>query len=242
MSVVEHLEELRKRIIISMVAVIAAIIVAYIFYSSLLDFLLRPLTEAGKVGDVQILDEDGKPIVFIPGVITGFFLRLKVSAFAGIVFALPVVLFQFWRFITPGLETKEKRYSIPFVLSAMALFTLGGFIAFQVLPVGIGFLLSFIPPAEPLLHLTDYLNFVMLMVLGFGLSFEFPLVLVFLGMVGIIDSRTLRKRRRLAILMAFIIAALATPGGDPLSQTAMAIPLYLLYEVSILVIRYVLKR
>ena len=242
MSVVEHLEELRTRIIISAVAIVAAMIVSYVFYQSILRFLLDPLTQAGMVGEVQILNEDGEPLVFIQGVVTGFFLRLKVSAFAGIVFALPVILFQFWRFITPGLEANEKRYSIPFVLSAMALFGLGGFIAFQILPIGIGFLLDFVPPAQPLLQLTDYLNFVMLMVLGFGLSFEFPLVLVFLGLVGMIDSRMLRKRRRFAVLVAFIMAALATPGGDPLSQTAMAIPLYILYEIAILVIRFGLKR
>jgi sec-independent protein translocase protein TatC len=241
MSVVEHLEELRFRLIVSIVAVVAGAIVAYTFYEPLLDFLLHPLDSAGRVGEVQVVDEEGLD-VFVGGIATAFVLRLKVSAFAGLIFALPVVLFQLWRFITPGLQPREKRYSIPFVLSGLGLFALGGYVAFSILPVGIQFLLSFVPPAEPLIQLPEYLSFVMFTVLGFGLTFQFPLVLVFLGGAGIVSSAALRKRRRMAILLAFIASAIATPSGDPLSQTAMAVPLYILYEASIAIIRFVMKR
>jgi sec-independent protein translocase protein TatC len=236
MSVIEHLEELRFRIIASMAAVVLGAIIAYVLYEPILDFLLGPIDSAGRIGEVKVEN------VYVSGIATGFLLRIKVSAFAGLIFGLPVVLFQLWRFITPGLESREKRYAIPFVASALALFALGAFIAFRILPVGIQFLLSFTEPAEPLIQLPEYLNFVILMVLAFGISFEFPLVLVFLALAGLLSSRTLAGRRRIAVLMAFVVAAVATPGGDPLSQTAMAVPLYILYEASILVIRFVLKR
>jgi sec-independent protein translocase protein TatC len=236
MTVVEHLEELRYRVFVCLIAYLAMAIVAYIFYRPLLDFLKGPLDEAGRIGPVKVED------VFVEGIATGFVLRLKVSAFAGAIFALPVFLFQLWRFVTPGLEPREKRFAIPFVSSALGLFTLGSWVAFMLLPVGIKWLLGFVPPAKPLIHLSQYLSFVIFMILGFGISFEFPLLLVFLAGVGVISSQQLRRQRRFAILIAFVVAAVATPSQDPISQTVMAVPLYILYELSIVVIRYGLKR
>ncbi|HEX9774786.1 MAG TPA: twin-arginine translocase subunit TatC [Actinomycetota bacterium] len=235
MTVLEHLEEFRRRLIISLAAVLAGGIIAYVLYVPILDFLRSPLDEAGEIGGVSVN-------LYLSGVTTGFVLRLKVSAFAGVILALPVVMFQLWRFITPGLDRRERRYAIPFVVSAVVLFALGTYMAFLVMPVGIKFLLGFVEPAEPLLQLPEYLSFVMVMVIGFGAAFEFPLVLVFLGLVGVVSSRALGKRRRLALLLAFVVAAFATPSGDPLTQTMMAVPLYILYELSIVVIRFVLKR
>jgi sec-independent protein translocase protein TatC len=167
---------------------------------------------------------------------------MKTAAFAGLIFALPVILYQLWRFVTPGLEKRERKFAIPFVLSALALFVLGAYIALLLLPVAIKFLLGFVAPAKPLIHLTEYMSFVFLMILAFGISFEFPLLLVFLAGVGVISSRQLSSHRRAAILVAFIIGAVATPSQDPISQTVMAVPLYILYELSIVVIRYGLKR
>lgn len=236
MTVIEHLEELRYRLIVSIAAVVVGSVVAYVSYRPLLDLLLAPLDAAGRIGGVQVEN------VYVGGIATGFTLRLKISAFAGLVFALPVVLFQVWRFITPGLEPRERKYSIPFVLSALALFGLGAWFAFMLMPVGIKFLLGFVEPAQPLIQLSEYLNFVILMVLSFGISFEFPLVLVFLGAAGIVSSRALASKRRIAVFVAFLVAAIATPSADPLSQTMLAVPLYILYELSILVVRFVLKR
>jgi sec-independent protein translocase protein TatC len=236
MTVVQHLEELRYRIFICLGAYIAMAIVAYIVYRPLLNFLLHPLHQANDASTLKIGD------VYVTGIATGFVLRLKTAAFAGVVFALPVFLYQLWRFVTPGLEPREKRYAIPFVVSAVALFVLGAYIAFLLMPIAIKFLIGFVPPAKPLIHLTEYLSFVFLMILAFGISFEFPLLLVFLAGVGVLSSRQLAKQRRLAILAAFIIGAVATPSQDPISQTVMAVPLYILYEISILVIRYGLKR
>jgi sec-independent protein translocase protein TatC len=180
--------------------------------------------------------------VYLGGIATGFILRLKTSAFAGLVFALPVLLYQLWRFVTPGLEPRERKFVIPFIISALALFVLGGYIAFLILPLGIHWLLGFVAPAQPLIQLTEYMSFVFLLILAFGISFEFPLLLIALAGVGILSSRQLSSFRRGAILTAFIIAAVATPSQDPISQVVMAVPLYILYELSILVIRYGLKR
>lgn len=241
MTVIEHLEEFRHRLIVSLIAFVVGSIVAYILYRPILSFLKEPLdaaVRAGAIGGGAHKELD----LYVTGVATGFILRIKASAFAGVLLALPVILFQVWRFITPGLEPGERRWAIPFVVSSLALFSLGAWIAFLILPVGIRFLLGFVAPAQPLIHLTEYLSFVFLMVLAFGLTFEFPLVLIFLAAVGALSSATLRKGRRAAILITFIVAAVATPSGDPLSQTAMAVPLYLLYEVSILVIRFGLKK
>jgi sec-independent protein translocase protein TatC len=231
MTVVEHLEELRYRLFICIAAYLVMAIVAYIVYRPLLDFLLHPLHKGGKIGDV-----------YIGGITTGFVLRIKTAAFAGIIFALPILLYQLWRFVTPGLEGREKRFAIPFVLSSLALFVLGAYIAFVLLPIAIKFLLGFVPPAKPLIQVSEYLSFVFLMIIAFGISFEFPLLLVSLAAVGVLTSQQLRRHWRAAVLIAFVIGAVATPSQDPISQTVMAVPLYILYELSILVIRYGLKR
>jgi sec-independent protein translocase protein TatC len=231
MSVIEHLEELRKRLIIIVVAFVLTTIVAYVFYNPILDFLLDPVLSKRV------------PAVYVSGVTTAFVVRLKVSIFAGFVLALPVVLFQLWRFITPGLESREKRYAVPFVASSLGLFALGTYFAFLILPTGIRFLLAFASgPLQPLIFVDQYLSFLMFMILAFGITFEFPLVLIFLAGVGIISSQSLRKRRRHAFFFAFVVAAVATPSQDPYSMTAMAVPLYILYEASILVVRFALKK
>jgi sec-independent protein translocase protein TatC len=236
MTVIEHLEELRYRLIVSIFAILVGAIIAYFLYPRIIDILKAPLDKAGRIGDVTVSD------LYVAGLTTAFVFRMKVSAFAGLIFALPVTLYQLWRFITPGLERRERRYSFPFVVSALVLFAFGGLVAFYLMPAGIRFLLGFVPPAKPLIHLNEYLNFVMLMVIAFGISFEFPLVLVFLGAAGILSSQQLRSKRRVAVFAAFVVGAVATPSADPLSQTLLALPLYILYEVAILVVRFALKR
>ena len=182
-------------------------------------------------------------LVMCTAIVTAFVVRIKVSFFVGFIGALPVLLFQFWRFITPGLEPREKRYAIPFVGASLGLFALGTLFAFLVLPTGIRFLLTFASsPLEPLIRIDEYLSFLMFMILAFGVSFEFPLVLVFLAGVGIMPSARLRKYRRHAVMGAAIVGAVATPSQDPYSMVVMAVPLYILYEISILVIRYAMKK
>jgi len=238
MSLVEHLEELRYRLFVCIGAYVVLAVVAYFLYKPILNFMLHPLHHSGTVGHIKGSDLQ----VYLGGIATGFILRVKTSAFAGLIFALPVILYQLWRFVTPGLEPRERKFALPFVLSAVGLFVLGGYIAFLILPLGIHWLLGFVAPAQPLIQLTEYMSFVFLLILAFGISFEFPLLLVSLAGVGILSSQQLSKARRAAILTAFIIAAVATPSQDPISQVVMAVPLYILYELSILVIRYGLKR
>lgn len=238
MSVVQHLEEFRKRIFFAVLAWIIASVVAYALYRPILEILRIPLREGGRIGDVQVDD------LYVSGIGTAFFLKLKVAAFAGIVLAWPVIFWQLWRFITPGLRKHERRWAAGFVAASVLLFALGAFISYLLLPVGINWLLSFAvePGLTPLLQFSDYINFVSLMILAFGVSFEFPLVLVFLAAIGVVDSQMLRGKRRWAFLGMFVIAAVATPSGDPLSQTMLAVPLYLLYEGALLFIRFALKK
>jgi sec-independent protein translocase protein TatC len=231
MSVIEHLEELRRRIIIGLLAVLVTTTLSYVFYEHILDFLLDPVISKRV------------PAVFVSGIVTAFLVRLKVSLFTGFVFALPVLLFQLWRFITPGLEPREKRYAVPFVVGSLGLFALGTFFAFLILPTGIKFLLSFASgPLQPLIMVDQYLSFLMFMILAFGISFEFPLVLVFLAAAGILSSAQLRAKRRHAVMGAAIVGAVATPSQDPYSMIVMAVPLYILYELTILVIRWFMKK
>ncbi len=240
MTVVEHLDEFRYRILISLAAIVVGAIVAYALYVPILRFLKHPLDQTGTVGGVRIKDIP----LFAPGIVGPFLLRVKVSFFGGLLFALPVTLFQFWRFITPGLYPNEKKYAIPFVASSLLLFGLGTWFAFLILPVGIKFLLGFVVNGvqQPFILFPDYVNFLTLMVLAFGITFEFPLVLVFLAGVGVLSSAMLRKYRRHAIIIIAIVAAVATPSQDPFSQFAMMAPLYVLFEASILVIRFAMKK
>lgn len=239
MSIIDHLEELRRRLIISAAAYVTAAVVAFIFYEPILDLLKLPLDQGGKIGEFVVED------VFVTGIATAFVLRVKVSLFAGLVLALPVLLYQLWRFITPGLEQNEKRYALPFVASSMVLFAIGTWFAFLILPTGIRFLLGFTSPEQgvkPLILLGEYLSFVNFTILAFGVTFEFPLLLIFLALAGVLTSRALAGARRIAIVVIVVVAAIATPSQDPVSQIVLALPLYLLYEISILVIRFALKR
>jgi sec-independent protein translocase protein TatC len=232
MTVIEHLEELRRRLIISVVALLVMTVVAYLVYNPIIGWLLKPVLSK-KV-----------PVVYVPGIVTGFLIRVKVSMFVGFLLALPVILLQVWRFVTPGLERNEKKYAVPFILSSLGLFALGTFFAFLILPTGIRWLLTFATGhgTAPLIFIDQYLSFLMFMVLAFGISFEFPLLLIFLAGVGILSSAKLRKYRRHAVLGAAVVAAVATPSQDPYSMIVMGVPLYILYEVSILVIRWAMKK
>jgi sec-independent protein translocase protein TatC len=164
-------------------------------------------------------------------------------AFLGIAIALPVLLYQFWRFITPGLTTRERKYAIPFVVSSLALFTLGGFFAMFTLPKGLSFLLGFAGTKNVLavLSIGKYLGFVMLVILAFGAAFEFPLILISLMLVGVLSTRQLRKWRRYALVAIAVIAAVITPSQDWFTMSALMIPLIIFYELSIIVGRILKK-
>ena len=233
MTLVQHLEELRRRLIISAAAVAVGSIGGFILYRPVLDFLQEPYRKAVASLPETITD---KLIVTTPT--EPFLAFLKIGLFVGLLLALPVLLYQLWRFITPGLTPRERRLGIPFVLSSLVLFAAGTVFAFAIVPRGLAFLFSFGGDnLVPLLTIDRYLSFLFFLVLAFGLSFELPLVLLFLTGVGVISSAQLRRWRRYALMGTVVFAAVATPTQDPYTMLLMAGPIYLLYEGAILIAR-----
>jgi sec-independent protein translocase protein TatC len=230
MSVVDHLRELRDRVIWSLIAIAVGAIVCFIFFEPIIHLMVEPYRDA-----------TGKGLIFTQP-LEAFMTRIKVAAYGGFVLASPVVFFHLWRFITPGLNPREKRYAIPFVTASVILFAGGSMVAVITFPKALNFLLGVGgSDLDPLLTAGSYLTLVFLMILAFGVSFEFPIVMMFLLLARIITTRQLRSVRKFAFLGLVIFAAVITPSQDPISLFAMAVPMYLLYEGSILLGR-ILKR
>jgi len=172
-------------------------------------------------------------------------MHIKISIAAGLMLALPVIFHQFWKFISPGLLPKEKKYAIPFIFSATGLFLFGAaFCFFIVLPFAMGFLLTFKVGdfLMPMLSVGQYVSFCLKIILAFGTVFQLPIVIVFLTKVGIVSPKTLAKNRRYAVLAAFVLAALLTPTPDIFNQALMAVPMILLYEVGIWISMLLLRK
>jgi sec-independent protein translocase protein TatC len=241
MTVIEHLEELRTRLTLSVAAVALGTLIGWVFYSWIFHVVTHPYTQVCQSLPKSIQPPTHCKLVF-SGVVEPFLIRFKLAIATGLAIALPVLLYQLWRFITPGLTQKERRLALPFVASSLLLFALGGWFSYLTLTKGLHFLLGFAGNTiVPFLTVDRYVNFIIFMVLAFGLSFEFPLVLIMLCWVGVLSSRRLRGWRRQAILFITIYAAVITPSQDPFTQVAMIVPMYTFYEVSILVAR-ALKR
>jgi sec-independent protein translocase protein TatC len=230
MTVFEHLGELRRRLVISIVAVVVAGTIVFIVAPNITNFLVTFYRDA----------TDGKRNALIfTGPLDAFATRLKIATYGGIVLASPVWLFQLWRFITPGLNPKEKKYAIPFVLSSIILFILGGCIALLTLEPALNFLLQIGgSDVEPLLTYDKYVSLVALMIVAFGLSFEFPVILMFLLLAHVLTTQQLRAWRRYAAVIIVAFAALITPSQDPYSLFAMAVPMYIFYESCIIIGRF----
>jgi len=233
MTVVEHLSELRYRIMVSIAAVAVGAIVCFIFAPAIIGWFLDFYRNA----------TNGKRNAFIfTGPIDAFATRIKVATYGGIVLATPVWLWQLWRFITPGLNPKEKRYAIPFLISSIILFVIGGVVALLTLQPALDFLLTAGgSELQPLLTADKFLSLVSLMIVAFGVAFEFPVVLTFLLIARVISTRQLRHWRRWAIVGIFFFAAVITPSQDPYSLFLMAIPLCIFYEGCIILGR-IMKR
>ncbi len=235
MTLVEHLEELRRRLFIALGAIGLGSVVGWLLYDPVTTLILNPYCDYW-----QTIPKDQRPAqdcaLFFTGAIDAVVLKLKVVVFLGLFVALPVVLYELWAFIVPGLTRRERRMAIPFILSSVVLFALGAFVAYLTLPKALGFLLGFAgEPFTPLLTGGDFLTFVMLVALAFGVTFEFPIVLIFLTLVGVLSTQKLRDWRRMAILIIAIAAAVITPSADPYSMLAMMIPMVLFYEAAIIV-------
>ncbi len=227
MTIVEHLEELRVRLLISLVAFGIATIIGYLFVERILALLLQP------VGQVVFLAPT-----------EAFFVRLKVAGLAGVFLSLPVILYQIWRFVAMGLTPTERRYTLSMIPVAAVLFVGGAAFAFlTILPFGIRFLLSYqTPNLVPMISIAAYTSFATAFVLSFGLLFQLPLVVVLLARLGIVTPAQLAAGRKYALLGIVTASAVLTPTTDVVSQMLMAVPTYLLYEVSIWVARLVSPR
>lgn len=237
MTIVEHLQELRYRLVWCIASIGVASIAGWALFDRILTRLRGPYCEALSALPPGSQPPTGCRLVF-SGPVEPFIIKLKVVLFVGLALALPIVLFQFWRFVTPGLTRRERRLAIPFVGSSVALFVLGGWFAYLTLPRGLEFLLGFAGPGTvPLLTAGRYVGFVLLLTIAFGLAFEFPLVLIFLALVGVTSSKALRRWRPYAVLTIAIAAAVITPSQDPYTMLAMMLPMVLFYEIAILVIR-----
>jgi len=219
-----HLEELRKRLIICFVAVGIGFVLSYGFKEKLFQILTRPLMGVMKAGDKLIFT----------GLPEAFFTYLKVAFLSGIILATPVIFYQFWMFVAPGLYDKEKRLMLPIVVLSTIFFVGGSFFGyFIVFPYGFKFFLGFASDIiKPLPSMREYLSFASKLLLAFGLVFELPLIVTFLAKLGMVSVPFLKKNRKYAILLFFIGAAILTP-PDVVTQIMMALPLMVLYEISI---------
>lgn len=248
MSLFEHLAELRMRIMRAGLAVLLGSLVVMIFYNQVMSQLLAPYTRLclrkpeGYCG-TSLDPKTGQVKLFNLDPIEGFSTRLSIAFYGGLVLALPVVLWQLWKFIVPALHKKEKGYAVGFVLSSVVLFLLGGFIAFTTLERALEFLISWAgDDVAPAFRVQPYVRLVTLMVVAFGVGFTIPVMLVFLQLLGVLTPQTLLKGWRYAIVGTFVVAAAITPSGDPISLLALSGPMVLLYFVAILIGRIAQRR
>jgi len=227
MTVVEHLTELRRRLVISLIAIALGGIVCFVFAPQIISFLVEFYKNSTANTPNKLI---------FTGPLDAFATRLKIATYGGIVLAMPVWLWELWRFITPGLNPTEKRYAVPFIFASIFLFACGAGVALLTLQPALNFLLNIGgSDLQPLLTADKYISLVALMIVAFGISFEFPVVLVFLLIARVITPAQLGHWRRWAIVLIVTFAAVITPSQDPYSLFAMAIPMYLFYEASILI-------
>lgn len=230
MSLGEHLRELRKRLIICLAAVGVALIPAWFAYPWLVGFLNAPYCDAQ-----QSLDPESTCKFLETNILDPFALRIRVAGWGAVILAMPVLLWQVWRFIAPGLYRKERRYAFAFVASGTVLFALGAAIAYYTLTKATEFLIGIAgTDVEVRAGIGNFTRLALLMMVSFGIGFQFPVVMVTLQAVGVVTPKKLASWRRQAVLLIVLIAAGITPSGDPFSLFALAIPMYLLFEVSII--------
>lgn len=229
MPLVEHLYELRSRLGRSLLAMTVGIVIAFVFRDQVFDFLKQPYC------DTDIGAANCTLFSFDP--LEQFSISLRVSFIAGIVGSAPIWLYQLGAFITPALHKKEKRYAAVFLGFSLTMFAAGATFAYLTLARALNFLLNFADGVTPVTSIRSYLGFVTLTLLAFGIAFEFPVVILFLNFVGVLTADRLRAWRRGMIIGIAVAAAVLTPSTDPYTFTAMAAPLYLLYEMCIVIAR-----
>lgn len=244
LTLFEHLAELRDRLFKSAVAIVIGLVAGFVVYRPVLDVLIRPYCQLPSElrFPSTILDPDDCQLVVLD-VMGQFFLVLKVAAVVAVIFAGPIVCYQIWRFITPGLQPVERRYALPFLLISQLLFAAGAAFSYYLLPAALEILLGFAGDnIGTLLGANEYLKFLLHMMIGFGVSFEMPLVLMMMVLMGVIGSAGLRRYRRHALFGIFATAAIITPTTDPVTMSLMAGPLIVFYEIVIVAARTIERR
>jgi sec-independent protein translocase protein TatC len=232
MTLVEHLTELRRRLLVAVVAFTLFAVVCFVLYPHILSFLKSPYCHVTR-----------HCTLYVTGPLDGLSLRVKIAAYGGLFLSSPVVLWELWRFVTPGLYTNEKRYTFAFVASAVTLFCAGAVLAYVTFPHALRFLASIGGPSlQQIYDPNRYLSLVLALIAVFGFTFEFPVLLVGLELGGVVTPARLASWRRWAIVGIVALAAVITPSGDPLSMLVLAVPLYGFYELSILVGKLLLRR
>ncbi|MFQ5554567.1 MAG: twin-arginine translocase subunit TatC [Acidimicrobiia bacterium] len=229
----DHISELRSRLIKVSLAILLGTILGFVFHQTLLDVLLVPYKEA--------VGPDAGLATFRPT--EAFSVVMRVSLFGGLFLASPVVIYHIWRFVSPAMTRRERRYVIPASLILAVLFFSGVLLGYWSLERGLGFLLGFGgDDLTPVIQADAYINFALRFVLAFGIAFEFPVFLFAAAATGAVPSQRLRDGRRWAVVIILVGAAFLTPSGDPLTLLLLSGPLYLMYEGTILAIRWLLKK
>ncbi len=232
MTLTEHLGELRSRIIRSGLAVALCSIGILTFYDPVLAFIRRPYDRLCERRPDLVTECD----LFSLGPLDGFNARLRIAVYGGLLLALPVLLWQIWRFIVPALHSREKKYAIPFIASSVILFACGAVLAYVTLDRGLEFLVGWSgTDVQQAYQITKYVSLVAMMVAAFGIGFEFPVLLTFLQLAGVISPKRLVASWRVAIVAIFVLAAVITPSGDPITLIALSVPLIGLYFLSALI-------
>ncbi|MEV8635179.1 twin-arginine translocase subunit TatC [Streptosporangium sp. NPDC051023] len=229
MPLMEHLRELRNRLLIALLGLVAGIVIGFVYFDPIWKFLEEPYCGLQQAQQLR----PGQCTLLVLGVFDSFFVNLKVAALCGLVVSSPLWLYQIWAFVTPGLYRNEKRYSMMFMGLAVPLFLLGAGLAYLVTDTGLAILLSFAPTGTLTgLTIDEYLNYILVMIVIFGVSFELPLLMVFLNVIGVLPRATVAKHRRMVIFIMFLFAAVATPSTDPFSMIALAIPMVVLFALA----------
>lgn len=251
MTFLEHLGELRKKIVVSLVALFISFFISFHYSEYIFEILMFPLryhlSISVKSMNIHFVYQDilqNTKLIFLSPA-EGFWINMKVALVASIIITLPVLFQQLWSFVSPGLHKHEKKYVLPFVIIATGLFLVGAAFCFLVvLPFALRFLLTYKigDYMMPMLSVGRYADFCLKFILAFGLVFELPIIILFFTRMGFVAPATLSKHRKYAILLAFVAAAILTPTPDVFNQTLMAVPMIILYEVGIIVSKIFIKR
>ena len=232
MTMMDHLRELRMRIVRALMGVAIGMVVVLSFYDPILQFLTEPYRDLCATNPDYSCDGS----LFALGPLDGFAARIRIATWGGVILALPIVFWQIWRFIAPGLDRREKRYAVPFIASTTILFAIGCWMAYWTLDKALEFLISWSGSSvDQAYQVSKYVSLVTLMALAFGAGFLSPVLILFLQLVGIVTPRTLIRQWRIAIMCIFVAAAVITPSGDPVSLMALSIPMTLLYFLAVFI-------